>query len=84
VGTDFGVGITCGDVSNFVTSFNAAVDSSEDTFKKMSKRGLFTRETEEQALEAISNYDNKLTQACQFHDAAIAMGVLGWYLEVEM
>ena len=40
---------------------------------------LFARQTDAQIGEAAVAYGNKLNQACQFHDAAIAMGVVAWY-----
>jgi hypothetical protein len=44
------------------------------------KCALFARsQTDLQIGEAIVSYGNKLNQACQFHDAAIAMAVIAWY-----
>lgn len=45
---------------------------------------LFARQTDAQIGEAAVAYGKKLNQACQFHDAAIAMGVVAWYVPLAL
>jgi len=44
------------------------------------KRALYGRQIDIPVGEAFVSYGNKLIQACQFHDAAIAMAVIAWLL----